>query len=78
MTEQIHDHPNPKQRWFHRRIQSYVCLLGLLTYPALFLLADSQHLAAVAWPVMLTLGGIVAAYHGFSTWETTKISGNIK
>lgn len=75
---QIHDHPDPATRWKHRRFQAYICLIGVIGYPALFLLSDSEHLAAVAWPVMLTLGGIVGAYHGMATWESVKISGNVK
>jgi hypothetical protein len=71
----IEDHPNPETRWKNRRRMAWLALIGLLAYPALFLFADSEHLASVAWPVMATLGGIVGAYVGFATWESVKVQG---
>ena len=70
----IHDHPDPVVRWRHRRRLAYIAMFGLIGYPALFLLADSPHLAAVAWPVMAALGSVVGVYTGASTWESVSIS----
>lgn len=72
---ELTDHPDPKIRWQHRRRMAYAALAGLIAYPALFLFADSTHLASVAWPVMSTLGAVVGAYVGFATWESVRING---
>ena len=71
---ELKDHPSPNIRWRHRRRMAYVALCGLVGYPALFIFTDSPHLAAVAWPVMSTLGAIVGSYVGFTTWESIKIN----
>jgi len=74
MAGELTDHPDPKTRWFHRRVMAYLAMVGLLAYPVLFLLADSPHLANVAWPVMTALGSVVGIYTGASTWESVNIN----
>lgn len=71
---EIHDHPDPAQRWLHRRIQAYVLTGGLIAYPIAVAAMESAVLADVAWPVMTIMGSIVALYHGASAWESLAIS----
>ena len=68
-------HPAPIVRWFHRRTMAYASLVGILAYPPMVAFTGSQPLADVAWPVLVSLGGVVGSYTGFSTWETVKIQG---
>lgn len=72
--EKLHDHPDPSIRWRHRRRMAYMSMIGLLLYPVLFVITENVALAEIAWPVMVTLGGVVGAYVGFSTWDTVSIA----
>ena len=71
---EVHDHPDPKQRWFHRRIMAYMSLAAALLYPLLMLVTDSGLLADIAWPFYALCGSVLGAYIGTSAWETISIS----
>lgn len=72
--EKLRDHPDPAIRWRHRRRMAYIAMLGLVLFPVLFVFTENTALAEIAWPVMATLGGVVGAYVGFSTWDTVTIA----
>ena len=70
----LNDHPEPKQRWFHRRIQSYLALFGIICLPTVAVFTDNSALGAVADSVTWPLGLVVLGYHGFSAWESIDIN----
>ena len=69
----IEQHPKPADRWKHRRRMAYAALAGMLAFPLLAFAADGSQLEALAWPVYLSLGAIVAVYTGAATYDDVTI-----
>mgnify|MGYP001080069948 CR=1 FL=1 len=70
----LEDHPNPSQRWYHRRIHSYATLAGALAFP--FMAAYLGIPEWVGWPFYAYCGSVWAVYGGGSVWESIKINAN--
>jgi len=74
----LNDHPDPKQRWFHRRVQSYLALIGIICLPVVAVFTNHEALGRVADAVTWPLGLIVLGYHGCSAWESININRSSK
>ena len=72
----LEDHPNPAQRWFHRRIHAYATLIAALAYP--FAVGPLGIPDWTAWPFYGLCASVLAVYGGGSVWESIKISGSGK
>jgi len=69
----VEPHPKPADRWRHRRRMAYAALAGMLAFPLLALVSDGNAIGALAWPVYLSLGAIVAVYTGAATYDDVTI-----
>ena len=70
----LEDHPDPKTRWYHRRIMAYTAAVAGLSFPLLLLAVESADLSPIAWPFYAFVGSIVGLYIGSSAWESIKIN----
>lgn len=74
------EHPDPKVRWYHRRIMAYSALAGIVAFGvAALVLAVSgfaERLAtveAILITVIVSLVGVVGAYMGGTIWSNLKL-----